>query len=213
ARDRQARARRARQGRTPEQGAAQPDRALGRRAAARRHRAGDRAPALAPSRRRTDGQPRYRALGRHPRPVPRLQRPRRDRRHRHPRSAPDPPRRQAHARAQARRAGARLARARRHLAMIRFLRTYMRRHVYALRVTVSQLFRAPLSTLMTIGVIGITLALPTGLYLLIANLERMSAGLDAGGQISLFLKRDVPEAAAQRLAERIQRMRAVERVE
>ena len=97
--------------------------------------------------------------------------------------------------------------------MIRFLRAYLRRHAYALRVTVSQLLRAPLSTLMTIGVIGITLALPTGLYLLIANLERMSAGLDAGGQISLFLKRDTSEAAAQRLAERIQRMRAVERVE
>lgn len=97
--------------------------------------------------------------------------------------------------------------------MIRFLRTYTRRHVYALRVTVSQLLRAPLSSLMTIGVIGITLALPTGLYLLIANLERMSAGLDAGGQISLFLKRDTSEAAAQRLAQRIGRMRAVERVE
>lgn len=97
--------------------------------------------------------------------------------------------------------------------MIRFLRTYARRHAYVLGATLGQLFRAPLAAAMTIGAIGITLSLPTGLYLVVANLERMSAGLDAGGQISLFLARDTSDAAARKLAERIGRMRGVARVE
>ena len=97
--------------------------------------------------------------------------------------------------------------------MIRFFRTYARRHSYVLRATLAQIARTPLASAMTIGVIGITLALPTGLYLLIDNLQRMSQGLDAGGQISLFLKRDTSETAAEKLAQRIERMNAVARVD
>lgn len=97
--------------------------------------------------------------------------------------------------------------------MIRFLKTYARRHSYVLRNTLAQIVRAPLASAMTVGVIGITLALPTGLYLVISNLERMSQGVDAGGQISLFLKRDTSEAAAEKLAQRVLGMRAVARVE
>jgi cell division transport system permease protein len=97
--------------------------------------------------------------------------------------------------------------------MIRFLRTYVRRHAHVLRTTVAQLVRAPVASLMTIAVIAITLALPTGLYVLIGNLERVSAGWDTGGQISLFLKRDTGEAAADKLADRIRRIRGVARVD
>jgi len=97
--------------------------------------------------------------------------------------------------------------------MIRFLRTYARRHTYVLAATLAQLVRAPLASAMTVAVIGITLALPTGLYLLIDNLARMSAGWDAGGQISLFLKRDTADAAAERLVQRVQRVPGVARVD
>jgi cell division transport system permease protein len=97
--------------------------------------------------------------------------------------------------------------------MIRFLRTYARRHAYVLAGTLAQLVRAPLASVMTVAVIGITLALPTGLYLLIDNLARMSAGWDAGGQISLFLKRDTADAAAERLVQRVRRLPGVARVE
>lgn len=97
--------------------------------------------------------------------------------------------------------------------MIRFLRTYFRRHAEVLRQTGAQLLRAPVASAMTIAVIGITLALPAGLYLFIANLERMSEGWDTGGQISLFLKRETSEAAAEKLARRVSAMRGVERVD
>lgn len=97
--------------------------------------------------------------------------------------------------------------------MIRFLRTYVRRHAHVLRATVAQLLHTPVASLMTIAVIGITLALPTGLYVLIGNLERLSEGWDTGGQISLFLKRDTGEAAAQKLAARIGRIHGVAHVD
>jgi len=97
--------------------------------------------------------------------------------------------------------------------MIRFLRTYFRRHADVLRQTAAQLMRAPLASLMTIAVIGITLALPAGLYLFIANLERMSQGWDTGGQISLFLERGTSAATADKLARRISAMPSVARVD
>jgi cell division transport system permease protein len=90
---------------------------------------------------------------------------------------------------------------------------YLRHHARACAGSLGELARAPFATLLTIAVIGITLALPSGLYLLIANLQQVSRGWEASGQISLFLKREVTEAAAQSLAERIRRTPGVARVE
>jgi len=97
--------------------------------------------------------------------------------------------------------------------MIEFLRTYARRHAHVLRTTLAQTVRTPVASLMTIAVIGITLALPAGLYVVIGNLERVSAGWDAGGQISLFLKRDTSDSEAGKLADRVRRIRGVASVE
>jgi cell division transport system permease protein len=69
--------------------------------------------------------------------------------------------------------------------------------------------RAPLATLLTLTVIGITLALPSGLYVMLDNLERLSAGWDRGAQASLFLKRNVTEAGAHKLAQQIRAMSSV----
>jgi cell division transport system permease protein len=96
---------------------------------------------------------------------------------------------------------------------MRSLRIYLRQHAQALGGTLALLIRAPLATVMTIAVIGITLALPTGLYLAIDNLQRLSAHWDTGGQISLFLKLDVSDAQADKLSERVRRMRGVARVD
>lgn len=93
------------------------------------------------------------------------------------------------------------------------VRNYLRHHVRACAGSLGELVRAPLATLLTIAVIGITLALPSGLYLLVTNLQQVSRGWEVGGQISLFLKREVAEAAAQSLAEQIRRTPGVARVE
>ncbi len=93
------------------------------------------------------------------------------------------------------------------------LRLYLRQHVRAVRASLAALARAPLATLLAVAVIGITLALPTTLYLLVDNLRLASRGLETGGQVSLYLKRGVSDETALRLASRLRRLEGVERVE
>jgi cell division transport system permease protein len=83
------------------------------------------------------------------------------------------------------------------------MKTYLLRHLQVLFTTLGQLLRTPLATLLTGAILGITLALPTGLYLTVHNLQRVSGAWGEGGHISLFLKRDLGREAAERLAERL----------
>jgi cell division transport system permease protein len=90
---------------------------------------------------------------------------------------------------------------------------YLLRHAQVLLATLGQMARAPLATLLTLTVIGITLALPSGLYVMLDNLERVSAGWDRSAQASLFLKRDVTETGAHKLAQQIRAMPSVASVD
>lgn len=93
------------------------------------------------------------------------------------------------------------------------LGTYLGQHLHVLATSARQIVRAPLASTMTIMVIGITLALPSGLYVLVDNAMRVSRGWDTGGQISVFLKANVNDAQAERLAERLRRLPSVARTE
>ncbi len=90
---------------------------------------------------------------------------------------------------------------------------YLLRHLQVFFYTLGQFARAPIASLLTIAVIAITLALPTGLYLLIENVQRISTGLDGGARISLVLKADVDHATAAQLSERIRQTLGVATVE
>lgn len=90
---------------------------------------------------------------------------------------------------------------------------YLLRHTQVLLATLGQMARAPLATGLTLTVIGITLALPSGLYVVLDNLDRLSAGWDRGAQVSLFLKREVSEAGALRLAQQIRALPTVSGVD
>lgn len=69
--------------------------------------------------------------------------------------------------------------------------------------SLGHLLRSPLASLMTASVIGIALALPTGLYLLLENVRNLSYEWDSSVQISLFLKQEVDEAKAHILADQL----------
>jgi len=71
------------------------------------------------------------------------------------------------------------------------IKNYLLRHLQVMLFSLGQLWRQPLSTLMTIIVIGIALALPAGLYVLLDNIEEVSDQWDDATQISLFLQQDV----------------------
>ena len=85
------------------------------------------------------------------------------------------------------------------------IRNYLLRHAQTALYAAGQLARAPLASLMTISVIGISLALPTGLYTVLDNLQRLSGGWSGGAQISLFLKKNASDQQARLLAEKLRK--------
>ena len=77
--------------------------------------------------------------------------------------------------------------------------SYFIRHAQVLLSSLGQLARAPGSTLMTVCAIGITLALPTLLYLVVENVENVSRNWQGRAQISVFLKLETTTKKAQAL--------------
>jgi len=79
------------------------------------------------------------------------------------------------------------------------LSVYLARHMQVMIATLGELMRAPLSNMMTIAVIGIALALPTGLQVLLKNVQQVTAQWDGAAQISLYLKDSVTTKQAESL--------------
>ena len=86
-------------------------------------------------------------------------------------------------------------------------------HAQTALSSLGRLFRNPFGSLMTIAVIGIALALPAGLHLMLGNFKIMSNHWDGSTSLSLFLKKEAPESGIHRLSERIKKMPLVDDVE
>jgi cell division transport system permease protein len=65
------------------------------------------------------------------------------------------------------------------------------------------LWRTPFATFMTAAVIGIALALPAGLHVLLQNVQNLSTGWEGTAQMSLFIKQDISEKRIQSLAKKL----------
>ncbi len=102
---------------------------------------------------------------------------------------------------------------RRRPAAPRRLGAYGVSHLQSLVSSLGRMARSPVSTLMTMAVIGIALALPTGLHVLLENVQAVSAGWENSARISLFLQRDLPEDQVRRLEDRLRAMPGVATVE
>ena len=87
---------------------------------------------------------------------------------------------------------------------ITLISSYLLRHVQVFFYSLGQLSRAPLSTLMTCMVIGIALALPTGLHTLLKNAQQLSGDWESTAQISVFLNINIRASQAQKLQADIQ---------
>ncbi len=77
-------------------------------------------------------------------------------------------------------------------------------HARALFFSAGKLYQHPLSSLLTALVIGITLALPAALHLLVQNLNTLSFSWERTVQASLFLEDSVSEKQGRELTQRIQ---------
>jgi len=82
-------------------------------------------------------------------------------------------------------------------------RVFLQRHAQVALDSLGRLWRSPLPSLMTAAVIGIALALPSGMYLLLDNLQRLGSNRDNQVSLSVYLKDGVPAQQAQQLAGRI----------
>jgi len=91
-----------------------------------------------------------------------------------------------------------------------FVQTYFARHAQVALNSLGRLYRAPLASLMTAAVIGIALALPSGLYLLTGNLQRLSTQWDGSANLSLFLHKSVSDADTQALQKKLAKWPEIE---
>lgn len=82
---------------------------------------------------------------------------------------------------------------------------YLLRHLQTALASLGRASRTPFSSLITAGAIGMALALPAGLYVVLQEAQQLSGGLDNAAQISLFLKATVGDAEAQEMAARLQK--------
>lgn len=67
------------------------------------------------------------------------------------------------------------------------LQAYLQHHPQMLYFSLAKLLATPLASLMTIAVIGISIALPTASYVLLANAQAASSDWDANARVSLYL--------------------------
>ncbi len=81
-----------------------------------------------------------------------------------------------------------------------FLMPWLLSHLQSLFYSLGHIYRNPANNLMTAAVIGISLALPFGLYLLLENVKQVGEGWQGSPRISLFLKVDVTDKDAEMLA-------------
>lgn len=84
------------------------------------------------------------------------------------------------------------------------IHNYFLRHIQVMLYSLGQLWRTPAASTMTILVIGIALALPAGLYVLLKNVEQVSSQWDDASQISLFLHHNTTDSRGKQLAEQLQ---------
>lgn len=70
------------------------------------------------------------------------------------------------------------------------MKSWFRAHRQALLLVLHRMGRAPLGTLLTIGVMGVALSLPAGLYLALQNLGTVAGKFRGEPQISLFMATD-----------------------
>lgn len=83
------------------------------------------------------------------------------------------------------------------------MKEWINAHRQALMQVLKKLRAAPLANLVMAGVIGATLSLPAGLYMLIDNLSAAANGIETEPQLTLFLALDAPAETVKDLDRRL----------
>lgn len=86
---------------------------------------------------------------------------------------------------------------------------YFKRHAQTLVFTLGRLYQRPVATGLTVLVIGITLALPAGLHLVIQNINAVGYSWEGTLNASLFLADATDESRARQIASEIRAQTSV----
>ncbi len=84
-----------------------------------------------------------------------------------------------------------------------FVGRYFGSHLWAMVSTLGQFWRTPFSSLMTSLVLGVALALPTGLYVLLDNTRQLTGVWDDSAQITVFLDESLQDVERTALIDTI----------
>ncbi|GAB3510400.1 permease-like cell division protein FtsX [Pseudoxanthomonas daejeonensis] len=79
-------------------------------------------------------------------------------------------------------------------------RVWFDQHLHGLAFSLGRVLRKPWATLLTIAVMGVALALPLGLSIVMDNLRHFAGSVQQSREINVFLKVDVDAGAATKLA-------------
>ncbi|MFD1007931.1 MULTISPECIES: permease-like cell division protein FtsX [Oceanisphaera] len=98
------------------------------------------------------------------------------------------------------------------LSLLQRLAMYCVDHIRQLFASLGELWRTPLSSLMTIAVLGVSLALPASFYVLLKNAESVSAVWQSKAQISLYLQQGTTEKQVTELQERLAALSEIDNI-
>jgi cell division transport system permease protein len=90
---------------------------------------------------------------------------------------------------------------------------WLQRHAQVALSSLGRLVKNHLASLMTCSVIGIALAMPVGLHVLLGNLQRVSGAWESGASVSVFLKQKVTDKQAATLASQLRQHQRIDAVE
>jgi cell division transport system permease protein len=92
------------------------------------------------------------------------------------------------------------------------MRVWLQHHRLSLAQTIARLARSPFATTLNVLAIGVALALPFGVYCLLANLESVSQKVSVDPQLTVFLARDAGKAEVAVVEGRLKGARGVRSV-
>ncbi|MEQ1813107.1 MAG: permease-like cell division protein FtsX [Candidatus Nitrotoga sp.] len=90
---------------------------------------------------------------------------------------------------------------------------WIREHASVLVRTIRRVFRTPVSNALNVLVIGIALSLPTGIYVVLKNLERVAGQAGSAPQLSLFMRMSASKDDISRIEKQLKQHPAIEMIE
>lgn len=84
------------------------------------------------------------------------------------------------------------------------IRAWLMQHGFVFFITLKRLISTPVTSLLSIIVMGIALSLPTGIYVLMENLQSISGQAASSPQMSLFLKLDAQKEDIARIKQQLE---------